>query len=83
MSMTPRQKDTLDFIVGFQVDRGYSPTFKEIAEGIGVKSTGRIQTLVNALQDRGYITTRAGGRRTIEVLKTTPLQNLPVGALDP
>jgi len=73
MSLTPRMKDTLDFIVDYQVERGYSPTFREIADGIGVSSTGRIQVLVNALQDRGYITTRAGGRRSIDVLRTTPM----------
>ena len=73
MILTPRMKDTLDFIVDYQVERGYSPTFREIADGIGVSSTGRIQVLVNALQDRGYITTRAGARRSIDVLRTTPM----------
>jgi len=73
MSLTPRMKDTLDYIVEFQVEKGYSPTFREIANGIGVSSTSRIQALVNALQDRGYVTTRAGGRRSIDVLRTTPM----------
>lgn len=73
MSLTPRMKDTLDFIVDFQVEKGYSPTFREIANGIGVSSTGRVQVLVNALKDRGYISTRAGGRRMIDVLRTTPM----------
>lgn len=73
MSLTPRMKDTLDYIVEFQVEKGYSPTFREIADGIGVSSTSRIQALVNALQDRGYVTTRAGGRRSIDVLRTTPM----------
>lgn len=73
MSLTPRMKDTLDFIVEFQVEKGYSPTFREIADGIGVSSTSRVQVLVNALKDRGYISTRAGGRRMIDVLRTTPM----------
>lgn len=73
MSLTPRMKDTLDFIVEFQVEKGYSPTFREIANGIGVSSTSRVQVLVNALKDRGYISTRAGGRRMIDVLRTTPM----------
>ena len=73
MSLTPRMKDTLDYIVEFQVEKGYSPTFREIADGIGVSSTSRIQVLVNALKDRGYISTRAGGRRMIDVLRTTPM----------
>jgi len=71
--MTPRQKDTLDFIVSFQREHGFSPTYQEIAEGIGVKSIGRIATLVTALKDRGFINTRPGGVRAIEVLKTTIL----------
>lgn len=73
MSLTPRMKDTLDYIVEFQVEKGYSPTFREIADGIGVSSTSRIQVLINALKDRGYISTRAGGRRMIDVLRTTPM----------
>jgi repressor LexA len=73
MSLTPRMKDTLDYIVEFQVEKGYSPTFREIADGIGVSSTSRVQVLVNALKDRGYIMTRAGGRRMIDVLRTTPM----------
>lgn len=73
MSLTPRMKDTLDYIVEFQVEKGYSPTFREIADGIGVSSTSRVQVLVNALKDRGYISTRAGGRRMIDVLRTTPM----------
>ncbi len=73
MSLTPRMKDTLDYIVEFQVEKGYSPTFREIANGIGVSSTSRVQVLVNALKDRGYISTRAGGRRMIDVLRTTPM----------
>ena len=38
MSLTPRQKDVLDFVVSYQSDKGFSPTYKEIAEGVGVLS---------------------------------------------
>ena len=70
MSLTRRQKDTLDYIVDFQEEFGFSPSYHEIAAGIGVSSLGRVATLVTALKDRGYITTRIGGKRSIEILKT-------------
>lgn len=73
MSMTPRQKDVLDFVVDFQKEYGFSPTFREIGAGIGVKSVSRIAVLLNALQDRKYITYRSGGHRSIEILRTQPL----------
>jgi repressor LexA len=73
MSLTPRQKDTLDYIVDFQEEYGFSPSYHEIAAGIGVNSIGRVAALVTALKDRGYVTTRSGGKRSIEILRTSVL----------
>lgn len=72
MSLTPKQKQTLDFVVDFTKDNGYSPSFIEIAKGIEVASISRVHTLITALKDRGYVATRAGGRRTIEILRSKP-----------
>jgi len=74
MSLTPRQKDALDFIVEFQTKHQYSPTYREVAAGIGVSSHSRAANLVHALQDRGYVNIRPGGKRMIEVLKKNVIQ---------
>lgn len=67
--MRPRQKDVLDFIIKFKQVNGYSPTYKEIAVGINTKSMNHVQTLLEELEDMGYIRYKHGKQRTIVVLK--------------
>ena len=73
MSLTKRQKDVLDFIVDYQVEKGYSPTYAEIADGVGVSSIGGVAAHIKKIEARGYIKTLPGNRRMIEVIKTTVL----------
>lgn len=73
MSLTPRQKDCLDFIVSYTRDRGYSPNYREIAEGIGVKAISNVHYYVERLKVRGYVKTVYGSERSIEVLKTSAI----------
>lgn len=80
MSLTPRQKDILDFIVEFQVEKGYSPTYREIGEAIGVSSVGGVAAHIQNIEERGYIKTIKGNRRMIEVIKTSVM---PASALVP
>jgi repressor LexA len=69
----------LDFVVSYQSDKGFSPTYKEIAEGVGVSSVGGVAAHVKKIEARGYIKTLPGNRRMIEVIKTGVL----AGALAP
>lgn len=73
MSLTPRQKDCLDFIVSYTKDKGYSPNYREIAEGIGVKAISNVHYYVERLKVRGYVKTVYGSERSIEVLKTSAI----------
>ena len=73
MRLTPRQKDCLDFIVSYTRDRGYSPNYREIAEGIGVKAISNVHYYVERLKVRGYVKTVYGSERSIEVLKTSAI----------
>ena len=66
--MTPRMKETLDFVRGFISEHGYSPSFDEIAEAIGLKSKSGVNRLVCALSDRGHVTVLPGKRRSIAVV---------------
>lgn len=56
--LTPRQRQLLDFIVGFQAESGYSPSFREMADGIGTASTGEVARLLACLEARGAIAGR-------------------------
>lgn len=67
--MTPRQKQTLDWIAAFKQQRGYAPSFEEIAVGIGTKSKGCVAWLVTRLEERGLIRTIANKARSIEIVE--------------
>lgn len=57
--LTPKQKEVLDFIVQFIQDRGYSPSYREIATGLTLASPSTVHAHIQALRMRGYL--RGGG----------------------
>lgn len=58
-SLTPKQKEVLDYIVGFIQDHGYPPSFREIASGLELASPSTVHVHILALKERGYL--RGGG----------------------
>lgn len=79
ISLTPRQKDLLRFVIGFQEAKGFSPSFKEIATGIGLKSTGQVARHLDALEERGAIRRLIDRARAIEVLVLIAIPRAPDG----
>ena len=68
--MTPRQREALDFIVAYQLRwRGVSPTYAEIAVGIGLSEArrGNISALLGHLERLGMINRPPGAVRDIFV----------------
>lgn len=51
-----RANGVYDFILDFVDQRGYSPSVREIASGVGITSTSLVVTYLNELQSRGRIT---------------------------
>lgn len=66
--LTPRERDALDFIKAFNANHRYSPTLREIADGIGLKAKSGANRLVSALEDRGYINRIPNRARALEVI---------------
>lgn len=66
--MTPKQAKLLSFIKAYIAEKGYPPSFDEMAEGISVKSRGNINRYLNELEHRGVITRVAGHSRSIKVI---------------
>lgn len=54
-SLTPKQKEVLDFIVNFISDQGYPPSYREIASGLKLASPSTVHTHVQALRERGFL----------------------------
>ncbi len=57
--LTPKQKDVLDYIIQFINDRGYAPSFREIADGLSLASPSTVHVHIQALRSRGFL--KSGG----------------------
>lgn len=63
--LTPRQRDVLDFIRSHQGEHGVTPTYDEIAAGIGLSSKSGIARMIDGLEERGFVTRLPGRWRSI------------------
>jgi repressor LexA len=68
MAITRRQKDVLDFLSGFTSKNGYSPSYEEIAAGLGLNSLATIHKHVTNLQNKGLVQRAHNRSRSIDVL---------------
>ena len=62
------RKDMLDFIIKFMTEHGYSPSIREIKEGVYIGSTSSIHDHLRVLERQGKITMKPGQPRTIAVV---------------
>ena len=67
MALTRRQKEVLDFISGFLAENGYSPSFDEIAVGMGLASVATVHKHVSGLEKKGYLTKSYNQSRSLEL----------------
>jgi SOS-response transcriptional repressor LexA len=68
MKLTARQAEALQYVKQFLTERSYSPSFQDIADGMGVcKSTAREYAL--ALWKKGFIDWTEEIPRSMRVLK--------------
>lgn len=68
MDLTSKQLLVLDFIKQFIATRGYSPTVREIADGLCLRSPATVQNHLKRLVSRGLIKIDKRKSRTIELL---------------
>ena len=68
MPLTKRQKEILDHIESFIDQRGYSPSFEEIAEAFGYSSLATVHEHLSNLERKGYIRKAYNESRSIELV---------------
>jgi repressor LexA len=68
MALTRRQKNVLDFLVEFINRRGYSPSFEEIGESLGLSSLATVHKHIENLEKKGFIRRRYNRSRSIDVV---------------
>lgn len=67
MALTRRQKEVLDFIADFISDNGYSPSFDEIAAGMGLASVATVHKHISALEKKNYLIKSYNQSRSLEL----------------
>ena len=67
MALTKRQKDVLDFIVGFVEENGYSPSYEEIAHALDLASLATVHKHISALAEKKYLQRGANQSRSVDV----------------
>src|SRR5688572_3195183 len=70
MALTRRQKEFLDFLIGFTDTKGYSPSYEEIASALDLASLATVHKHVSALEMKGYLRRGFNQSRSLEVSPT-------------
>jgi repressor LexA len=68
MAITRRQKEVLDFLSGFTQRKGYSPSYEEIAAGLGLNSLATVHKHITNLHNKGMLQRAHNRSRSIDVL---------------
>jgi SOS-response transcriptional repressor LexA len=74
---TKKQKELLDFIDAFINEHGYSPSYREIMNGLQYTSVATVALHVGNLIKRGHLRKRDHSARSLEVVKITALPAEP------
>lgn len=67
---TKKQRELLTFIEAFISEHGYSPSYREIMNGLGYTSVATVALHVGSLIKRGHIKKRDRSARSLEVIKS-------------
>ena len=69
MTLTKRQKEVLDFLVGFVNKHGYSPSFEEIGKSLKLTSLATVHKHITTLERKGFVRRGYNRSRSIEVVQ--------------
>ncbi len=63
---TKKQKALLDYIATFIAENGYSPSYREIKDGMNYSSVATVALHINNLVKRGHLVKRDNSARSLE-----------------
>lgn len=63
---TKKQKALLDYIATFIAEHGYSPSYREIKDGLNYNSVATVALHINNLVARGHLVKRDNSARSLE-----------------
>ena len=70
---TKKQKELLEYIEGFINEHGYSPSYREIMNGLKYNSVATVSLHINNLIKRGHLLKRDHSARSLEI--ASPSEN--------
>jgi repressor LexA len=74
MALTKRQREIYDFLSTFVQSHGYSPSFEEIGNGMGLRSLATVHKHITNLEKKGLLKRGYNRSRSIDVL---PVRGVP------
>jgi len=72
---TKKQKEMLEFIESFIGIHGYSPSYREIMNGLGYTSVATVALHINNLVKRGHLIKRENSARSLEPVKEVTIDS--------
>lgn len=64
-ALTKKQRKTLDFIISFIEQKGYSPSYREIANGLKLSSVATVAQHVDTLVEKGFLEKGSNSARSL------------------
>ena len=71
IKLTKKQTLIIEFISDFTKVHGFAPSYREIMEGIGLKSVSAVAEHINNLVAKGALKKSDGDARSLEVIDIT------------
>lgn len=68
---TKKQRELLDYIEQFIKEHGYSPSYREVMNGLDYTSVATVSLHINSLIRRGHLRKRDRSARSLEVVRST------------
>lgn len=68
MALTKRQRQIYDYIADFVSRNGYSPSFEEIGDGMGLSSLATVHKHISNLEKKGLLKRDYNRSRSIDIL---------------
>lgn len=66
--LTEKEYETYKFLIDYIKENGYAPSYQEMTEAFGFKSTATMYTRMHKLESKGLIETKPGQPRAIKVI---------------
>jgi len=67
MALTRRQREVMEFLSSFLETNGYSPSYEEVAAGLGLASLATVHKHVQALEAKQYLRRNYNHSRSLEI----------------